>query len=113
MSTRSPQSLTQTDRKSSSRTERPDIPRRKDRRPAADPTARGQANQAVYFSEVGQFGHVEAETIVGNSTTGYVQVNSLTTTERDALTAANGMIIYNTTDNKFQGYENGAWANLI
>jgi hypothetical protein len=35
------------------------------------------------------------------------------TTARDALTGANGMIIYNTTDNKFQGYENGSWANLI
>lgn len=53
--------------------------------------------------------------------TGNVKVNgafelllgNMTTTERDALTAANGMIIYNTTDNKFQGYENGAWVNLI
>ena len=34
-------------------------------------------------------------------------------TARDALTPANGMVIYNTTANKFQGYENGAWANLI
>lgn len=42
-----------------------------------------------------------------------VQVASMTTTERNVLTAANGMIIYNTTDNKFQGYENGSWANLI
>ena len=31
----------------------------------------------------------------------------------NALTGANGMIVYNTTSNKFQGYENGAWANLI
>ena len=31
----------------------------------------------------------------------------------NALTGANGMIVYNTTTNKFQGYENGAWANLI
>jgi hypothetical protein len=38
---------------------------------------------------------------------------SFTTTERNALTPENGDIIYNTTDNKFQGYENGAWANLI
>ena len=45
--------------------------------------------------------------------TGYVQFGSYTTTERNAITAANGMVIYNTTDNKFQGYENGAWANLI
>ena len=37
----------------------------------------------------------------------------LTTTERNNLGAANGDIIYNSTDNKFQGYENGAWANLI
>jgi len=44
---------------------------------------------------------------------GAVLLGNLTTTERNALTAANGMIIYNTTDNKFQGYENGAWANLI
>ena len=44
---------------------------------------------------------------------GYVQFGSVTTTERNALTAANGMVIYNSTDNKFQGYENGAWVNLI
>lgn len=49
----------------------------------------------------------------GAEVSGYVQFGSYTTTERDALTAANGMVIYNTTDNKFQGYENGAWANLI
>ena len=45
--------------------------------------------------------------------TGFVQFGSLTTVQRDALTAANGMVIYNSTDNKFQGYENGAWVNLI
>jgi hypothetical protein len=37
---------------------------------------------------------------------------SYTTTARDALTAAAGMIILNTTTNKFQGYANGAWADL-
>jgi hypothetical protein len=37
----------------------------------------------------------------------------MTTALRDAITAANGMVIYNTTLNKFQGYENGAWASLI
>jgi hypothetical protein len=37
----------------------------------------------------------------------------LTTTERNALTPINGMIIYNTTDEKFQGYENSSWTNLI
>jgi hypothetical protein len=43
---------------------------------------------------------------------GFVQFGSLTTTERNSLTAANGMVIYNTTNNKFEGYQNGAWINL-
>tara|TARA_B100000085_G_scaffold236431_1_gene225059 strand:+ start:4 stop:1104 length:1101 start_codon:yes stop_codon:yes gene_type:complete len=52
--------------------------------------------------------------VVGNAkVTGFVQFGSLTTAERDALTAVNGMVIYNSSTNKFQGYENGSWANLI
>src|SRR3990167_6959602 len=39
-----------------------------------------------------------------------IQLNNLTTVQRDALTPSNGMVIYNTTDNQFQMYENGAWA---
>jgi hypothetical protein len=51
--------------------------------------------------------------IRGNAqVTGFVQFGSLTTAERDALTAANGMVIYNTTNNKFEGYQNGGWINL-
>jgi hypothetical protein len=46
-------------------------------------------------------------------TSSSLRMASFTTTERNALAAQNGDIIYNTTDNKFQGYENGAWANLI
>lgn len=37
---------------------------------------------------------------------------NLSTTQRNALTASNGMMIYNTTDNKFQGYAGGAWVDL-
>lgn len=44
---------------------------------------------------------------------GELLLGNMTTAERDALTPANGMMLYNTTDNKFQGYENGAWVNLI
>ena len=46
------------------------------------------------------------------TTTGALLLPRLTTTQRNALTAANGMIIYNTTDSKFQGYAGGAWVNL-
>jgi hypothetical protein len=42
----------------------------------------------------------------------YVQFGSLTTIQRDALVASNGMVIYNTTNNKFEGYQNGVWINL-
>ena len=37
---------------------------------------------------------------------------SYTTTERDAAAPWNGWIVYNSTDNKFQGYANGAWVDL-
>lgn len=46
-----------------------------------------------------------------------LQPGSYTTTDRNALTPAVGMMIYNTTDNKFQGYQNTGgitleWVNL-
>ena len=37
---------------------------------------------------------------------------SFTTVQRDALSPTDGDLIYNTTDNKFQGRANGAWVNL-
>ena len=51
---------------------------------------------------------------VAGSTDGGPLIPAYTETQRDAIsTATEGMIIYNTTLNKFQGYENGSWANLI
>lgn len=70
----------------------------------------GQINAATFFGESALISALEAET---TTITSSFTLPSLTTTERDALTAVNGMLIYNTSLNKFQGYENGAWANLI
>jgi hypothetical protein len=41
-----------------------------------------------------------------------LRVASLTTTQRNLIAAINGDIIYNSTLNKFQGYQNGGWINL-
>jgi hypothetical protein len=43
----------------------------------------------------------------------FSKIVNVSTQDRNYLAPVNGMIIYNTTDNKFQGYENGAWVNLI
>lgn len=43
------------------------------------------------------------------STTLALLVSSMTTTQRNALTAANGMVIYNTTTGAFNFREGGAW----
>lgn len=51
-------------------------------------------------------------TLEVDGTTGGILFPRLTTTERDALTAVNGLMIYNTTTNKFQGYAGGAWVDL-
>ena len=70
----------------------------------------GQVNAASFFGDSALIGAVEADTVKAAES---FTLPSLTTTERNALTAVNGMLIYNSTDNKFQGYEGGSWANLI
>ncbi len=44
-----------------------------------------------------------------NSTSGALLLTRMTTIQRDALTAVNGMIMYNTTTNAFNFYENSSW----
>jgi hypothetical protein len=69
-----------------------------------------QLNAGSFFGDTALIGDVQADT--GAYATSFT-LPRLTTTQRNALTAVNGMVIYNSTDNKFQGYENGGWANLI
>jgi hypothetical protein len=42
----------------------------------------------------------------------YLQIPRLTTTQRNALTPADGMVIFNTTDAKFQVRQGAAWLSL-
>ncbi len=44
--------------------------------------------------------------------TSYVQFPALTTAARNLLTPANGMMIYNTDVDKFQGYIAGSWTDM-
>jgi len=46
------------------------------------------------------------------TTAGALTVPRMTTTQRNALTAAVGMIIYNTSTSKFQGYAGSSWVDL-
>jgi len=47
-----------------------------------------------------------------SSTSGCLLLTRMTTTQRNALTAVNGMIIYNSTTSTIQGYVGGSWTDL-
>ena len=56
-------------------------------------------NAGAAYNQIGQY-------------LGSFRLPNLDTTGRNSLTAANGDMIYNTTDGKLQGYQNGAWINI-
>lgn len=76
------------------------------------------STHSLHFNMLGNLGvgkpdPVEKLDIEGNAqVSGFVQFGRLDTTARDSLAAANGMVIYNTTDDRFQGYQKGKWINL-
>lgn len=49
---------------------------------------------------------------VGSGTAGAVRVHNLTTAQRTALTAAAGMIVWDTTLSQFLGYDGTAWRQM-
>ena len=75
----------------------------------ATPAICAQNNQKV---GIGTNSVDAGATLEVDGTTGGILLPRLTTTQRNALTATNGLMIYNTTDNKFQGYAGGAWVDL-
>lgn len=48
-----------------------------------------------------------------SSTLGALLIPRMTTAQKLALTPVNGMIVYDSTLNKFQGYEAGVWTSFI
>tara|TARA_B100001123_G_scaffold303688_1_gene339022 strand:+ start:162 stop:434 length:273 start_codon:yes stop_codon:yes gene_type:complete len=75
-----------------------------------DEVTQGQQNAANFFGDTALVGAADIETLAIGST---LRVANMTTTERNALTAQNGMVIYNSTTNKMQAYENNSWVDMI
>ena len=55
---------------------------------------------------------ISGTSVTVTGTTGAVTLPTLTTTQRNALSAANGMVVYNSTDSKIQAYAGGTCVNL-
>jgi hypothetical protein len=75
-------------------------------------------SSSLEFTSNGNLGigtHTPTEKLVVNGNTkinGFVQFGHFTTDKRDQLSATNGLVIYNTTTDRFQGYQNNKWINL-
>ena len=56
---------------------------------------------------------VSTTNFVGSGTTGAVRVHNLTTTQKNALTPAAGMIVWDTTLSQLQVYDGSSWRQVI
>ena len=55
---------------------------------------------------------ISGTSIAVTGTAGAMTLNTVTTTQRNALTAAVGMVVYNSTTSKIQAYAGSAWVDL-
>ena len=63
---------------------------------------------------IGTYAPTQELDVRGNAVvSGFVQFGSLTTTERNALTPAAGMVIWNQTTTQFEGFDGTNWINLV
>ena len=84
---------------------------------AVDDSGTFSTDKFIAFTDskfgIGITSPTESLDVVGNAkATGFIQTGSFTTAERDALTGAEGMMIYNTTNSRYQIYEAGNWLNM-
>lgn len=75
--------------------------------------ANAAAAQATANAALPKAGGTVTGALVMSGAAAAFTVASMTTAQKNALTAANGMIVYDTTLGKFQGREAGAWVNLV
>ena len=55
---------------------------------------------------------ISGTSVTVTGTAGAVTLPTLTTTQRNALSAANGMLVYSSTTSKIEAYAGGAWVQL-
>ncbi len=78
--------------------------------------ATGQITQSGVTLDA-TYANVSGDTFTGliqfsGTTHAGIKLNSLTTTQRDALTPSNGMLIYNSTTGTLQKYQAGSWLEV-
>ena len=84
-----------------------------------DETGAISANNAMVFNRFGNLGiktdsPAQALDVNGNAVVrGFTQFGTFTYLERDALTPAAGMVIWNSDSTQFEGFDGTNWINLV